>query len=203
VFTGVKEAITEKIGDAKNAVGTAVDGMKEKIENAASAFYKGGVALIDNLIDGFMSKVDYLYDKVKGAVDKVTGLLPGSEPKDPNSPLRNLARRGRAIIENLTRGVVEAGPDLVGAMSRELAGVAAAGPMALSPAGGAVGVNAAVRRSAEWSARQPGLPAANGAGAVARTIIEQLIVQPLADGGSPDPDVLAAQLSMAIRTRSG
>ena len=84
-------------------------------------------------------------------------------------------------------------------MTRELAAAAAAGPMGLPPAGGPVGVNAAVRRSAEWSASSP---VADGLGdKLARIVVQNLNVTPIAAGGSPDPNVLAAQLSNALRVR--
>ncbi len=199
IFDSIREAIKEKIDAAKTAVGNAVDGMAEKIGNAATAFYNGGKALIENLIKGFMSKVQELYDKVKGAVDKVTGLLPGSEPRDPNSPLRGLPRRGRAIIGNLVKGITEAGPDLVNAVSRELAGVASAGPPGLAGGTGTVGLSPAVQRAVASQPAHSGLNLSRAAS----MIIENLNITPIADGGSPDPEVLAAQLSMALRTRVG
>jgi hypothetical protein len=36
---------------------------------------------------------------------KLIGLLPASEPKDPSSPLRGLAKRGQAFVKNFAAGM--------------------------------------------------------------------------------------------------
>lgn len=200
IFGNVKEAIANALNSAKEVVSNAVQGMLSAVTGAGGAFYSAGKAIIQNMIDGIKSMAEEAVNAVKGVLDKATDLLPGSEPKDPSSPMRNLGRRGRAIIGNLIGGIRESGPDLVKAMSEELAGVAAAGPVSLtgvasataSTPAGAVG--AAMQRAAAATVN-----AAVGGGGLH---VENLNVVPMAAGGSPDPDVLAAQLTMALRARA-
>ena len=71
-----------------------------------------------------MDAIDGMIAKAKEALDRLTDLLPGSEPKDPTSPLRGLGKRGEAMMGNFVGGAVDAAPAAASQMSGALATVA-------------------------------------------------------------------------------
>lgn len=64
---------------------------------------KSGQAIIDNIGKG----LDWIpfWNLFELGLQKVRDMLPGSEPKDTNSPLFDLAASGKAIIDNLLAGI--------------------------------------------------------------------------------------------------
>jgi TP901 family phage tail tape measure protein len=75
--------------------------------------YDAGAALINNLWDGMKQKWEEFEDWLRAQWESVTDMLPGSEPKDPSSPLRGLSDRGAAFILNILDGMRDALPELL------------------------------------------------------------------------------------------
>ena len=57
-----------------------------------------------------------LIEKTKEKLTELRNLLPFSEPKDPSSPLRGLARSGEAIVGQIQTGINRASLDLGAAL---------------------------------------------------------------------------------------
>lgn len=91
----------------KGAVASGIQGALDTVTGLAGRFVDAGRALIDNLRDGVMGQIDKLISDAKGALKKLTDLLPGSEPKDPTSPLAGLGLRGVALAENFLEPALE------------------------------------------------------------------------------------------------
>lgn len=71
----------------------------EEAAKAAIANFWGGITQYwrETIVPGWEAKMQWLRD-----------MLPGSEPKDPSSPLRNLGRAGEAIVEQIQAGMERA-----------------------------------------------------------------------------------------------
>lgn len=164
-FRAVISAARSILGRLASAFSTAINTAVTVVKSAVSAFFDAGVSLIQGLIDGIASKADEVANAVSDLADKAKSVLPFSEPKDPNSPFRNLAQSGQAIIRNIAEGVLTASPELQSALTNAM--------------------------------RVPQMPVAP----TARSITNNWNIQPLAGGGNPDPQVLVAQLEMAVRSR--
>lgn len=119
-WTGAWEELKNVVGiylDAmKTLLGTAVGNFVDIVGAIGPRLYSAGQALVDNLWGGLKAK----WENVKSWWTEKTGwvanMLPGSEPKDPSSPLRNLSARGEAIIDNLQAGLDRASLNLTGAI---------------------------------------------------------------------------------------
>jgi phage-related protein len=196
IFNGVKDAIANALGNAREAVVNIVQAMLGVFTGITGRFYAAGQALIQNMIDGFMSLANSLYDKIKSVADKATDLLPGSEPKDKTSPFYGLKKRGAAILGNLMAGIESAGPDFVDALSKQLSAAAMVGPPQMAIAGG-VGID----QTAHEAQTLKRVAASIGGGGSSKKIHQEINVTPIAGGGSPDPDVLASQLSFLLRAK--
>jgi phage-related protein len=189
IFNEVRQVAAEAFNEMATKIADAVGRVLSLLGEAGERFYQAGVALIDNLIKGFKSKVQDLYNTVKGAVDKVTGLLPGSEPKDPSSPLRGLPKRGRALVENFSRGVEEAMPQLSRALKDGLSVEASA-------------MLAGAESMAAPTVRVSGqTPDAAPRTVDARRSYELTVQSPA--GAIADPTIALAQLDAELRARGG
>jgi tape measure domain-containing protein len=105
IFETIKATITTIVGDIRTAAETQIGSILNFVEGLAGRAAAAGRAFIDSLRDGVMGAIDRLIADAKAALQGLSDLLPGSEPKDPSSPLRGLADRGRAIITNMLPGM--------------------------------------------------------------------------------------------------
>lgn len=91
---------------------TAFTGFLQGVQDNISEWDLGeaGRAFINSLWLGMKdfwdTTVKPWWDKT--ALGKMVDMLPGSEPKDPTSPLAGLQERGKAIVSNLQLGIDEA-----------------------------------------------------------------------------------------------
>lgn len=104
-MTNIYNSIYTRITTAKDLFLGNVNAIIDYVEGLPSRFLRAGKAFVENLRDGFLSKFDDLIEDAKRRLRKLTDLLPGSEPKDPTSPLTNLARRGKALVANFQSGI--------------------------------------------------------------------------------------------------
>lgn len=103
------------------------DNILKLIESLGGRAASAGRAFIASLRDGIMGAIDNLISEAKTALQGLADLLPGSEPKDPTSPLRGLVGRGAAIVGNLQAGINAASLDLAPALAPAVGQVAAMG----------------------------------------------------------------------------
>ena len=88
------------------------DGVLTKFINSVtglgSRMYEAGKSLLSNLWDGMKAQAPSLPGWAQSALKGITDQLPGSEPKDPTSPLAGLGKRGAALVENFQAGMDKA-----------------------------------------------------------------------------------------------
>jgi len=104
VWANNADAIKAKTGEVfdglKGQITGALDGVIGAVTGLAGRFADAGRALIDSLRDGIMDTISGLIDDARKALQALADLLPGSEPRDPSSPLRGLGARGAAFATN-------------------------------------------------------------------------------------------------------
>lgn len=93
------------LGEIKDAVASKINEAVSYLGNLAGRWRNAGASLINNFFEGIKSKAQEIINFVKDLAQQVADLLPGSEPKNPNSPLRGLGRRGAALITNIQEGI--------------------------------------------------------------------------------------------------
>lgn len=128
-FLDVGRSIVNKIGDGisaaagaiRSAVSSVVHRGLDAVTDLAGTFRNAGEAIVNAIKDGILSAANAVYDAVKSVVQKAKNLLPGSEPKDPQSPLRRLGKSGQAIVENLAAGIPRGADKLTQVLAAELA----------------------------------------------------------------------------------
>lgn len=64
-----------------------------------------GRAIVDGLRRGISDKWDDLTSWFRRKLESLRNMLPFSEPRDPQSPLRNLSKAGEGIIEQIQKGL--------------------------------------------------------------------------------------------------
>lgn len=151
IFTGFKRLISTVGGKVKAVFGGLFAILSDPfqkfwgwLKNLAGKMFDGGKMLIKGLIDGIASVGGAVGKIVMKLLGKAADLLPGSDPKDPRSPLRGLADKGRAILSTMAEGVPQGADELTTALHRQLVPVVGqieatvASPKAL-PVGGAAG----------------------------------------------------------------
>lgn len=127
----VFNAVRDRIGEAADGVKDKAQGIADKlvaiVTGLADAAYKAGKALVTSLKNGIADGAEAAIEELKGLAGKLKGRLPGSEPKDPTSPLRGLGDAGRAVAENFAAGMRAGAPLL----ARELSALTAGIPLAI------------------------------------------------------------------------
>lgn len=138
-MTAMHTAIESAFTALKTLFETSLDGVVAVITGLGKRFTEAGTALIGNLKDGFFNAIDGLVTAAKDKLKELTDLLPGSEPKDPTSPLAGLAQRGQALVENFQAGIDATDLNLRSTLDAASGDLIADGA-ALGPAGGEVRV---------------------------------------------------------------
>ena len=103
------------LSNAIQSIWTSVmEWLEEKVGITVGFFdidlFSAGAAIISSLWNGLRSKVDEMLGWLREQAQKISDLMPGSEPKDPTSPLRGLSNRGEAIMQNIQDGINRFGP---------------------------------------------------------------------------------------------
>lgn len=102
---GVVDSFVTYIGDSFTTILDLIEGLSGQAMDAGRAF-------VENIKEGILGAIDSLIQTAKDKLAELADLLPGSEPKDPSSPLRGLGDRGKAFVGNFGQGVTEAAPQL-------------------------------------------------------------------------------------------
>jgi hypothetical protein len=82
------------------------------IQQLSPALKKAGEGIIAGIAQGIKGFSPVLGNALEFGIKKLKDLLPGSEPKDPSSPLRGLEKAGQAIVGNIAKGIMSAQEDL-------------------------------------------------------------------------------------------
>lgn len=105
VWGDVRGGVDKGWDAIKGAISSAVKGAVGAVTGQLGAFRSAGAGIIDAIKDGVVGAAESVYNAVRDVIRKAKNLLPGSEPKDPSSPLRGLRQSGAAIMENLAGGI--------------------------------------------------------------------------------------------------
>jgi hypothetical protein len=112
-FGRTSQAIEQSMQDSGRAVsgfsdelGRQLDAQERKLASKQEPFRTGGRTLVESIFDGMqtawtLSGIPWLLRALQSLVD----LLPGSEPKNPDSPLFGLGAAGEAMVDNLWAGI--------------------------------------------------------------------------------------------------
>lgn len=119
---GIKGAIRWVKGQLGKAIDFAIEKFNELHEFLTNPekWLEAGKAIIEAIIEGIKSAGGAVGKVVSWALDKAADLLPGSEPKDSSSPLTNLKKRGKAIFDNLAKGLPQGGIDFAASVHQSL-----------------------------------------------------------------------------------
>jgi hypothetical protein len=119
---------------AKELVASFIEEFLENAPEWLQNLTEIGAWIVQKIIDGLDDNWYRLIAFIKELLKKIRDLFGGSEPKDPTSPLRGLAESGKAIADNLAKGIDFS--SVRAALTTELASTQAA----LSSAGGGMTV---------------------------------------------------------------
>ncbi len=140
ILEGVWEDIKSKAELAwegiKISITTVLDALIGLFIGLPNAVSGVGEAIVNAIWDGIRAQWYKLVEWFTDRLDELKAQLPFSEPKDPQSPLRNLKRSGRSIVEQLQIGIKSAGPLQAPGMSS-----VPASPMAIMAAGSSMTTN--------------------------------------------------------------
>lgn len=96
------------LGKATETIGGWLTTIETKITGFGTNLYNAGSSLLDNFWDGLKSKWDEISTWFTDKLASLRAQLPFSEPKDPASPLRGLAKSGAAMVEMVQSGIQSA-----------------------------------------------------------------------------------------------
>lgn len=123
IWSSIEGAAHDLWGRVRQAIVNAVEAAKDAVVGLAGAFFSAGKNLILAIINGMESAAGAAIDKAKSIAKRIRDILPFSEPKDPSSPLRGLAKSGQAIMENLAAGIPKGGDALIKEIQAQLSAV--------------------------------------------------------------------------------
>lgn len=110
---GFRDKVMSGIGGAINWIRGTGSMVGNALGSWATQALRAGGAFIHNLMAGIQGAVHNASGIVKWALQKIRDFFPGSEPKDGSSPLRDMARSGRALVTNFTDGITAGTPGAV------------------------------------------------------------------------------------------
>lgn len=124
-WDAIKGTVQTAWNNIKTAIASAWDGIKSTVTGKIDELVAGvkalpgqvagvGAAIVQSIWDGIRGKWDELVNWFNDKLQELKDQLPFSEPKDPSSPLRGLARAGQALVENIQQGIEGATPLSVG-----------------------------------------------------------------------------------------
>jgi phage-related protein len=123
-ITGMRDVALGILDSLVSGFGERFDSILSAVTNLGERAYDAGASFINSIRDGIMNTISGLIADARRALQELADLLPGSEPKDPTSPLRGLGARGRAIVENMLPGMSAGFGEMDAAMRDGLSGAA-------------------------------------------------------------------------------
>lgn len=112
VWADIQTAISGAWEIIKGLVTTAIDGILTPILGMPEDVAGVGAAIINNIWDGLKAKWDEMVNWFRGKLQELRDMLPGSEPRDPSSPLRGLGAAGQATVLNYLTGLEAMAPGI-------------------------------------------------------------------------------------------
>lgn len=116
-FGDTMPVMAQQVSDGADVIGESrddVQGLGSDFDTLETRAAGAGTAIGDRLASGIEAAIPRVQQAMsllaKGAAD----YLPSSEPKDASSPFAGLGERGKAIVWNLTEGIVDAAPEAAG-----------------------------------------------------------------------------------------
>lgn len=107
-FTTNSAAWGQWFADTSKAMGQWLTDTANKIGMGGVDFFNAGAKLLDGFWDGLKSKWDEISTWFTSSLQILRNQLPFSEPKDPTSPLRGLAKSGAAMVDMVQSGIQSA-----------------------------------------------------------------------------------------------
>jgi hypothetical protein len=112
-FTAAGRALGSNAANGLQAGGVAMavaaiaaaTAARARLIGMAASFQASGVAMGNAVAAGIRSTVGAVAAAASAVAAAARAQFPGSEPKDPSSPLRNLGAAGRATVENYIKGL--------------------------------------------------------------------------------------------------
>lgn len=99
------QGISSAQGAASSAATTVGNAAVSAFQSVGGSVASAGAALAANFASGIRSGIGAAVAAASDLAGAVRSVLPGSEPKDKNSPLRNLAAAGAAVVGNVAAGM--------------------------------------------------------------------------------------------------
>jgi phage-related minor tail protein len=127
-FEGAGETLKGIAQRTWDMISGIITGALDGVKNYVTSFDWGaiGTAMIEGIKNGMSNAWSGLTGWFQGKLNELTALLPGSEPKDPSSPLRGLGDRGAALIGNFRAGAEAEMVRMQAQFSSNLGGLATA-----------------------------------------------------------------------------
>jgi phage host-nuclease inhibitor protein Gam len=98
ILTGLTSGLSKWFTDATGYVSLG-------FVTIGKSFYDGGAKMITQFLDGLKSSWGDVSSWFTGKLSELRAQLPFSEPKDPSSPLRGLAKSGAAMVDMFQSGI--------------------------------------------------------------------------------------------------
>jgi len=131
VSTSVDAYIVQPFLSALDGIGTwFTETLPNFFSELGTKMYEAGEALIRQFVEGIKAAGSEAVSAVTDTVDEIKSYLPFSEPKNPESPLRGLAKSGAAFVTNFLAGMQAAWPLLHGWFQGALQGLSTSGAAA-------------------------------------------------------------------------
>lgn len=118
---GAVGAVTSRFRGLRGTTGAALGAVVGLLRGQVGSWASAGAALGQAVGDGISRALSWAANKVRSAVQRMRDLLPGSEPRDSSSPLRNVGAAGEALMHNFGAGITAAGGQPVLALERQTA----------------------------------------------------------------------------------
>jgi phage-related protein len=135
-WEGAWEEVAQVVDRAMDTIWTmlrnGLTSLVELVTNLVPDMWSAGGALLNALGEGISTGFVTLIQKTREKLAELRALLPFSEPKDPSSPLRGLARSGEAIVGQIQQGLNRASLNLGGVLGAPMAAGATYGPMTVN-----------------------------------------------------------------------
>lgn len=124
---------------------TTLQSIPDRLAMLGLWLFEGGSSLMSNFLLGLQTGWGQVEEFFVGKTQWIRDMLPGSEPRNPASPLAGLGMAGAALLGNLALGAQGALPDFQSAMTSNLVSARAAlapvgslgAPPGSTPGGGA------------------------------------------------------------------
>lgn len=104
LWNGLKDT-WKSIGDWWNGSDGVLTGFLDAVSDIGDKLYDGGKNIINDFWDGLKDKWGDVSDWFGRSLQDLRDLLPFSEPKDPDSPLRGLKKSGAALVDMFQSGM--------------------------------------------------------------------------------------------------